>query len=573
MDRWVKYNGAFHKEMPRCYPEAGTIGKILNDRGFSWEIRWAKGSTSTNDVWLAAKTNCEIFEKENKKMNEENIQRICSDCGRVIEENEEYYITGDIRNICEECYEESYYTCDECGAIYPVDEGIVVNIGEMLICEDCAETESYYRCEGCGKYFTENFRTRYQLANGDDVCSHCADDVEECHECGELFWRDDMTSDEIGWETVWYCADCDRGRRKCIHDYGYKPTPKYKVHNHDEFWADDSIKELLFGVELEIDKGEDAEQVAAEITDSCEDVYCKHDGSLSCGVEIVTHPCTLEYHLNDLGWDEICRIALDNGFTSHEARTCGLHIHVGRKQLGESEDERKDNIAKIIMLVDRHWDSIVNFTRRTSSQLGHWAAKPDISSIISRARDEYLTYDINSEISSEGRYQAVNLQNRNTIEFRIYNGTLKVGTLYATLQFTSNVCKYAMTHSIDECLASQWKDVAEYETTPELMEYLEARKLNDVADIEPQIRRKETQEEERLPNGSRVRILNSKGISVDALGRHIGEIATIIAPRDGCYDYCLQFDTEDTKFHDGGGRGLSHHCYWVYEENIELVNE
>lgn len=81
-----------------------------------------------------------------------------------------------------------------------------------------------------------------------------------------------------------------------------------------------------------------------------------------------------------------------------------------------------------------------------------------------------------NEVNCRGRYQAVNLQNRNTIEFRIYNGTLKVSTLYATLQFTSNICKYAMTHSFDDCFASQWKDVAEYETYPELAEYLVARK-------------------------------------------------------------------------------------------------
>ena len=36
----------------------------------------------------------------------------------------------------------------------------------------------------------------------------------------------------------------------------------------------------------------------------------------------------------------------------------------------------------------------------------------------------------------------------------------------------SNICKYAMTHSFDDCFASQWKDVVEYETYPELAEYI-----------------------------------------------------------------------------------------------------
>lgn len=569
----VIYDGEKHKIEPRFYPPKGTVGRVVEENNYSYQVQWPKGTTSDNDCWWARKMDCTIIEEENKM----DTERCCDDCGEKIAEDDEFYETADGRIICESCYEDSYFTCEDCGDIYPMDDAVSINNGEMYVCQDCADdTGNYHHCVSCDEYFTSRSRGYYELANGDCVCDRCADgNVAECNDCGEYFWIDDMEEDEDCWgDTIYFCPNCARGRKKKIHDYGYKPAPKYKVHNHDEFWTDDSIKELLFGVELEIDKGKDPEDVAEEITEAHDDIYCKHDGSLDYGVEIVSHPCTLEYHLKDLGWDDICNIALRNNFKSHEARTCGLHVHVGRRQLSENISEQNDNIAKIIILVDRHWNNIVRFTRRTEEQLSRWAERPEIVDKIANFSDGNIGRKVMNEVNCRGRYQAVNLQNRNTIEFRIYNGTLKVSTLYATLQFTSNICKYAMTHSFDDCFASQWKDVAEYETYPELAEYLVSRNLDDVPYLEPAARNAVTVSEDgEIEIGSSVRIINAEGSSVDALDRHIGEIATVIAiaDKDGCFDFALEFDTGDYDFHNAGNRGRSGHCYWVYARNVELV--
>lgn len=569
----VIYNGNMHDIEPAFYPPKGTVGRVVIDEEITYRIQWPKGTTSDNDYWWARATDCKIIEEENKM----DAEKYCADCGEKIAEDDEFYETADGRIICERCYEDSYFTCEDCGDIFPMDDVVSVDNGEMYICQDCADdTGNYYHCVSCDEYFTSHYRGYYELANGDCVCVRCADgNIAECNDCGEYFWIDDMEEDEDGWgDTIYFCPNCARGRKKKIHDYGYKPAPKYKVHNHDEFWTDDSIKELLFGVELEIDKGKDPEDVAEEITEDHDDIYCKHDGSLDYGVEIVSHPCTLEYHLKDLGWDDICNIALSNNFKSHEARTCGLHIHVGRRQLSEDISEQNDNIAKIIILVDRHWDNIVKFTRRTESQLSRWAERPEIIDEAKSLSDENIGREVMKEINYRGRYQAVNLQNRNTIEFRIYNGTLKVSTLYATLQFTSNICKYAMTHSFDDCFASQWKDVAEYETYPELAEYLTSRNIDDVPYLEPTARDVITASEDgEIKIGSRVRIINAEGSSVEALDRHIGEIATVIeiAGKNDCFDFALKFEKSDYDFHSAGGRDRSCRCYWVYAGNVELV--
>ena len=40
-----------------------------------------------------------------------------------------------------------------------------------------------------------------------------------------------------------------------------------------------------------------------------ERLYCKHDGSLSNGFELVTHPMSLEYHQEEMPWPEVLRTA------------------------------------------------------------------------------------------------------------------------------------------------------------------------------------------------------------------------------------------------------------------------
>ena len=57
-------------------------------------------------------------------------------------------------------------------------------------------------------------------------------------------------------------------------------------------------------MELEIDEGGESNYEANLIQQiaNCDHdhIYCKHDGSLEDGFEIVTHPMTLDYHRNEM---------------------------------------------------------------------------------------------------------------------------------------------------------------------------------------------------------------------------------------------------------------------------------
>ena len=74
-------------------------------------------------------------------------------------------------------------------------------------------------------------------------------------------------------------------------------------------------------------------------------------------------------------WPEVIRCALDMGYLSHQAGTCGLHVHVNRSSLGDTPEQREDTIARILFFVENHWNELLRFSRRTGKQMEKWAAR------------------------------------------------------------------------------------------------------------------------------------------------------------------------------------------------------
>ena len=71
----------------------------------------------------------------------------------------------------------------------------------------------------------------------------------------------------------------------------------------------------------------------------------------------------------------------------------------------------------------------------------------------------------------------MNLTNTDTIEFRIFRGTLKYNTLIATLQLVDRVCDVAIALSDEELKALSWTTFVSGCTEPELVQYLKERRL------------------------------------------------------------------------------------------------
>lgn len=162
-------------------------------------------------------------------------------------------------------------------------------------------------------------------------------------------------------------------------------------------------------------------------------LYIKHDGSLDEGFELVTHPMSLSYHCKKLPWQAMLDTLVDMGYRSHQTGTCGLHCHVNRNAFGETEAEQEAAIARILFFVERNWTELLNFSRRTMRQLERWASRYGY-------KDQPKEILDHAKKGGMGRYACVNLCNANTIEFRLFRGTLKYNTLIATLQLVDRIC-------------------------------------------------------------------------------------------------------------------------------------
>ena len=365
------------------------------------------------------------------------------------------------------------FTCCHCGHEHPLENRVMV--GDDALCERCANEETVI-CSRCGERV-------YRDDNAGDentpLCQSCYDrHYTSCERCGRIIHVDDAYYEDDD-EDDPLCYDCHTHarRHKMIEDYYYKPEPLFR--------GDGS---RYFGVELEIDEaGEDSDNARRlmEIANGngVENLYCKHDGSLDDGFEMVTHPMTLEYHMKEMPWARILQEAIHLGYTSHQASTCDLHVHVNRNAFGDTEETQDAVIARILYFFEKNWEELLKFSRRTPRQLERWATrygyKDQPKELLDHAKKGY----------HGGRYTSVNLTNTDTIEFRIFRGTLKYNTLIATLQLLDRICDVAICLTDDQVKAMSWTTFASGCTQPELVRYLKERRLyvNDPVESEEEV--------------------------------------------------------------------------------------
>ena len=180
---------------------------------------------------------------------------------------------------------------------------------------------------------------------------------------------------------------------------------------------------------------------------------------------------SLPYHLEEMPWQSVLDCARSMGYLSHRASTCGLHVHVSREAFGKDREEQDQVIARILYFFEKNWEELLKFSRRTPDQLNRWAARYGYKD---RPRE---ILDHAKKSSGIGRYACVNLENYDTIEFRIFRGTLKYNTLIATLQLVNHICDVAISLHDEAMRELCWTTFAAGCTEPELVQYLKERRL------------------------------------------------------------------------------------------------
>lgn len=412
------------------------------------------------------------------------MERVCHNCGQVIPEEEAVYCDENGQYYCEDCADTELARCDYCGSVFLACHTTWYSHLEEVLCDYCRDNH-YFVCADCGDLTYED--DGYYVDSMDTyVCECCYDDhYVTCAVCGEVIHYDDAFYDD--WD--YYCETCYPNG--VIHEYGYKPEPIFSKLDTDK-------NPLYMGFELEVDNGNNSKDFSRWIADEFFTMdgesllYCKHDSSLDCGFEIVSHPSTLAYYKSLNIFERISQKNIEGGyrFKSDQTDTCGLHVHVSRNFF-ENDNEQELNIAKIIILLNRFWNGyLANFTRRRGNY--RWCELNTIRTIIDGENEVAIAKKCTS---TNTRYVALNLENANTIEFRIFKGSLNPTTVYASLEFVDRICRYAKRKTLTKVLSSTWNDVfgeknlnmCSNKPYAELIEYCKIREIYSAEN-----RRKET---------------------------------------------------------------------------------
>lgn len=323
---------------------------------------------------------------------------------------------------CNYCYDLVIADCEVCGETELIVDGIYED--DKFYCTQCHE-EIYDRCYSCD---TVTRRSEMCVSDiGDSYCNYCYDEVyTNCDMCGQETFREESYYSERDDQTYCSCCydSCENNHCEYLHDYNYKPHLVY--YGKSKFYL---------GIELECDNGNDFDIV--EKLSENKELYFKEDGSLQCGFEMVSMPMTLKCH-QDYKWSNILKNIRLSGFTSFDAGTCGLHIHVPKSLLTQSQQ------IKLAMLVYTNPEYFQKLAQRSKTI---YAKYKKLNS---------MKETIKSTAYNNDRFEAINFQNSETIEFRMFKGTLKhtsflacIELVHALISFvkavkTSDICKKNM---------------------------------------------------------------------------------------------------------------------------------
>jgi hypothetical protein len=324
----------------------------------------------------------------------------CVDCAADIETQH-----GDI--VCEDCAPLNHVRCEGCGEWYldgsacedcvacnrcrqtvPEDDTVQTIRGSM-ICQTCQQ-DWYWQCGVCQGWNRE----------GEDCANGCCD-------------PDDCDCDE--------CRDNDRDFGGLVYDYAYKPYPVFH-----------GTGPLFLGPEIEIEtpcyQEEECAQIAHSFLGSLG--YLKTDSSIGNGFEIVTHPMSYEWAMANFPWQMLTELHA-SGCTA--TASTGIHVHLSRTGFSST-----CHTYRWMKFIYRNQRQVTQVARRTSTE---WAAFTD--------SDRRAVKDYAKGACGE-RYRAINTNNEDTFELRIFASSLDPREVQAALGFAAASVEYTRDLTVDK---------------------------------------------------------------------------------------------------------------------------
>lgn len=401
----------------------------------------------------------------------------CSVCGASVHkflEIETDPHDDTLHPVCSSCFPRFGYmicTCC-CEAINTDVESWVTDSRDRIWCESCIESE-WPCCEHCDDVIDPT--QAYTTSDGGHICDRCYEqEYGYCDSCGELFRRSCLHWSD---GNVYCACCCHNDSNNWVHTYNYK-FPQESVKFLDAT-IDPNMTEYVkprgYGWEIEIDDGYyfNCTNAIHEYDPYETKIFMKEDGSLSeAGIEIVSHVATKDFWLNSTIIPDVCDIARQASYKSHDCGTCGFHIHASRTLFGESQDSQGFTLAKLLMLLDRMWLTTIKISRRSEYSMNEWCRSYNLERV-----------DSNEVASKACHYMIVSIT-AYTYELRMFRGTLKPESIYAAIEFYDSLIKLAKRLTTEQVLTVRFNDIRPIliKDTKYLDEYLTQRGIPAVED-------------------------------------------------------------------------------------------
>lgn len=340
------------------------------------------------------------------------------------------------------------------------------------------------KCDKTGFYAARDFLVWVnddEIYMFDDLTVYWEGDYYDADDCSMHRYRDragdimSQTAPDWWWENRYFCNCCDCyieddddywGDDECrwCHEENHQNIIEGYSESHDHrpiYFGEYKGEFAGFGFELEVDCDYDNEanneDTAANLCSACglqeDEMRYAHDGSLNHGFECISQPHTVkDFWSKRDKWRKMLSYLAENGYKSHDAGTCGLHIHVSRAMFGKTEDEQDNAIAKVYSFFDDNWDDITKISRRNNFE---YCDKNSQGSYIRETRkDKFDGWRKYTKNKSGSHYVALNNGNTHTFEYRLGRGTLNAWSFFAWIDFILTITKNAKRISIGKVVSN-----------------------------------------------------------------------------------------------------------------------
>ncbi|MEV7230897.1 hypothetical protein AB0M79_28315 [Polymorphospora sp. NPDC051019] len=259
-----------------------------------------------------------------------------------------------------------------------------------------------------------------ETVRGSTVCETCRDAYYwQCSQCdgwnrdGAYCGNDCCPEDCV-------CDDCcpadydDGDRGGLVFDYDYRPRPIFH-----------GTGPLFLGPEIEIATPGHRDWSCAELANSHLGRlgYLKNDSSIDGGFEIVTHPMSYRWAMDNFPWRMLDELAAAGCEATNRT---GIHVHVSRDGFTSPS-----HVYRWMKFIYRNERQVTTLARRTSRE---WAAFTD--------DDRRAVKDYAKGTRGYARYRAINTGNSDTFELRIFASSLDPRQVQAALGFAAASVEY-----------------------------------------------------------------------------------------------------------------------------------